>query len=244
MWKEMWQNYLSWSASERLGILALILLTLTCAIVDRTLPVWVSNRAINRFEALEKEYLASLEAERNQEDSGVVTFNRSDKVSIPVDIARKTPPKRVEASSGKYNSRSPKPHFSGPLSLNTCTLDNLLRSGRIERKFCYRLIRFREQAGGFYDVKQVRDIYEMTDSIFQKLVPHLVLDTVPLKTINVNGLSAESLAGHPYISPGLARQIVGFREKVRPFESRIDLLQLYFMNEELLGKLEPYVAYQ
>ena len=240
----MWQNYLSWSASERLGILALIILTLTCAIIDRTLPVWVSNRAIARFEAMEREHFANLEARQRHELPLSDSAARPDDRSQPgVVVARPATAGISSPATGKYQAKS-QPTATGPFRLNTCPVERLLASGLIERKFCYRIVRFREQSGGFYDVGQVRDIYEMTDSLYRVIAPHLVLDTVTIQPINVNGATSEALATHPYISPGLARQIVGFREKVRPFETRDDLLQLYFMDEELLAKLEPYVAYQ
>ncbi len=105
-----------------------------------------------------------------------------------------------------------------------------------------RIVRYRELLGGYYTVEQVKEVYGISDSLFQSISDHMVIDTLGLKKININELSETELALHPYITNYEARSIVKFREYVGNINSLRDLTLNYLLSEDKFRKLRPYLT--
>jgi DNA uptake protein ComE-like DNA-binding protein len=234
-----WQEAWLFSRSEQRGIVVLVVICLASVLYAVFVPAWISRREIADFE-------------RTFE---VLAASRRDVRQITADTI---PPKEPEtiAEDGQrgstYGNRQPlhRPVLQkaaivtdSTLRINTAGARDMIRTGLVPREIAYRLVKFRDQLGGFHSVEQLRDIYGMTDSLFTVMEDHVEVENTELSVIYVNSLSAEELMGHPYISKGLAAQMVNFREKVKPFATREDLAMLYFMDEALLEKIMPYISF-
>lgn len=91
--------------------------------------------------------------------------------------------------------------------------------------YARRLVEWRERLGGFVQVAQVGELYQLPDSTFQQMRPFLqCAPRVPTK-ININTATLEELKNHPYLKWSQARAIVQYREQKGPWQS-VELLQI------------------
>lgn len=91
--------------------------------------------------------------------------------------------------------------------------------------YARRLVEWRTRLGGFVNIAQVGELYQLPDSTFQQMRPFLqCAPRVPSK-INVNTASLEELKNHPYLKWSQAKAIVQYREQKGPWKS-VDLLQI------------------
>lgn len=112
----------------------------------------------------------------------------------------------------------------------------------IGSKLSQRIVAFREKLGGFHSVDQVGETYFLTDSVFQKIKPHLVISSGHLKKININSASIEQLRSHPYIKYNLANAIISYRKQHGNFKSVEDVKKIMIFSEEEYNKTAPYFA--
>ncbi len=104
-----------------------------------------------------------------------------------------------------------------------------------------RIVGFRERLGGFYDTRQVGEVYGLADSVFNKIQPFLRLGDVSLRKISLNDTDDKSLALHPYINTKLARVIVRYRSAHGPFREVEALRSLALVDDSIYRKIEKYL---
>ncbi|MGN7719125.1 ComEA family DNA-binding protein [Chitinophaga sp. 22620] len=144
-----------------------------------------------------------------------------------------------------YGSRSP---FSGRrmpvpvIDINAADSAQWERLPGIGPTLAKRIVGFRERLGGFYDTRQVGEVYGLADSVFNKIQPFLRLGDVSLRKISLNDTDDKSLALHPYINTKLARVIVRYRSAHGPFREVEALRALALVDDSIYRKIEKYLA--
>ncbi len=147
----------------------------------------------------------------------------------------------------KNNSAEYKPKSNGsikamiPIEINSADTAAFIALPGIGSKLSQRIINFRDKLGGFYMVDQVKETFGLSDSVFQKIKPQLLL-TGEVKKININTARLDELKVHPYIKYPLANAIVQYRTQHGAFKSVEDLKKLMIVNDELLNKVRPYLS--
>ena len=237
-----WTNAMDFSTSEKRGIVVLIFLCLISAAYSIVVPELISRQEIRKFES----HLQGVLVNRDTITQGNVPHQTSVGGNDQQTIATGTP---ITGEQKTTNHVIPdRPHIAvaaqpSKLHINSASAREIIQLRRLPDKIAFRLVRFREESGGFYSVEQLKDIYGMTDSMYAGVLDITIFEAVDLQKINVNTATLEELYKHPYISKGLANQMINFREKVKAFDSSQDLLRLYFMDEMLLQKLSPYLSF-
>lgn len=107
--------------------------------------------------------------------------------------------------------------------------------------FASRIVRFRDNIGGFYDVSQLLSVYGMDEERFQGIVNHVFVDTLLVKKININTVDYEQLRKHSLISFKQANAIVHYRKQHGDFKAIDDLLKIALIDEDFLLKIAPYL---
>ncbi len=102
-----------------------------------------------------------------------------------------------------------------------------------------RIIKYRRLLGGFYEVKQLKEIYGMSDELWLKASPQFVADPAAIKKIEINFLSLSELGKHPYIGFRQAKKIVRVRDTNGKFRGKEDLAVLF--SSDSLQHLLPYL---
>ena len=106
-----------------------------------------------------------------------------------------------------------------------------------------RIIKFRENLGGFISVDQLLEVYGIKDSVFQILKPKFICSK-EVKTISINGADFNSINRHPYINYQEAKAIVKYRDQHGVFKVPSDLLKLAIVDEIWLQKITPYLSFE
>ena len=108
--------------------------------------------------------------------------------------------------------------------------------------FASRIIRYREKLGGFYSKDQLKEVYGITDSLYQNLIPFIDIENnIPFRFIHLNTDTFGNLSSHPYIRGKIASLICNYRKQHKSFTSIEELKQLPLITEENFLKLAPYL---
>ncbi len=87
----------------------------------------------------------------------------------------------------------------------------------IGEKLAQRIIRYREQVGGFATISELQNVYGLKDSLLIKLQPYLLLNNSSIPKLSLNRASAFQLVQKTGISIEIARLIVKWRMDNGPF---------------------------
>lgn len=136
------------------------------------------------------------------------------------------------------------PNSDFKIEVNSATEEEYDKLYGIGKVFAERIVTFRNKLGGFYSIEQIKDVYGIQDSVFQNFKKHLTIKPKKAKKININTASFEELTTNPYLFSTVAKQIIGYRTKVKPFESVEDVKNLYFVKDhpEHYQKMLPYIS--
>lgn len=126
--------------------------------------------------------------------------------------------------------------------VNTADTSCLQEVNGMSGSLARRIIHYRDKLGGFYDKKQLLEVWGVTPEKFLKLENQISVNRLLVKKIDLNFASVEELARHPYIDWEVAKKIVRFRSHHGKIEKSRDLLINKILNQELYAKLEPYLV--
>lgn len=129
------------------------------------------------------------------------------------------------------------------VDINQATQEEWQKLRGIGPGYSGRIIKRRDELGGFSSVEQVAETWGLPDSVFQSIRLQLRPSPV-LRTIPINAATAEVLAAHPYIRQRrIAEAIVSYRNNHGPFRSADDLRKLQVLKPETVEKLLPYITF-
>ncbi|MDR1792156.1 MAG: helix-hairpin-helix domain-containing protein [Bacteroidales bacterium] len=128
------------------------------------------------------------------------------------------------------------------VELNTADSLDLLKIPGIGSKTAAKIIEYRAQLGGFYDVTQLREIYIIDSARFAQISPYLRADKQHIETININTASTKELSKHPYIDTYLAKSIYVHRQKTGNYTSVEQIKKAAMLYEDLYQKIAPYLS--
>jgi competence ComEA-like helix-hairpin-helix protein len=104
-----------------------------------------------------------------------------------------------------------------------------------------RICKYREKLGGFYSIDQLKEVWGINDTVFEKILPHIILeDTIPFRFIYLNTDSFQILASHPYLKGKMAGLICNYR-KQHLFKSKEELSRFPFVSGDNFRKIVPYL---
>jgi len=128
-----------------------------------------------------------------------------------------------------------------PIDLNAADSLMLVSLPGIGPYYARRIIRYRQQLGGYARTAQLLEIDGLSDSVMKWFI---ITDTVPLIPVRVNSLSLTELRNHPYLNFYQARAILDFRRERGMIKGPE---QFSFMEEftaQDLERLEPYLDFR
>jgi competence protein ComEA len=70
----------------------------------------------------------------------------------------------------------------------------------IDTYLASRIVRYRERLGGFFDSRQLLEIFCIDEELYHALMQRLVLDTVELRYLDINNDDFTIIMKHPYIN--------------------------------------------
>lgn len=103
-----------------------------------------------------------------------------------------------------------------------------------------KLLHWRKRLGGFHSTQQLLELNILDTLGYRRLKPFLQIERAH-RRLNINSANLEALKAHPYINYYLARNIINFREQIRPFHSVVELMNIELVDDVLFSKLAPYL---
>ncbi|HNF48293.1 MAG TPA: helix-hairpin-helix domain-containing protein [Chitinophagales bacterium] len=221
----------TFSRGERNGILLLVLMII--------FGIFAKSYIIQLFEkestvsAQEKENIIALQNQIAEAKDRSNTASYSPKYNTSTYSESKT--NNVPAAVNE--------HKPFTLEVNSATAEEYEKLYGIGKVLSVRIVTFRDKLGGFYSVNQVKDVFGVEDSVFQHFKSHLTIKPKVPKKININSATYEELTANPYFFSTVAKQIIGYRTKVKPFTTIEDVKNLYFVRDhpEHFDKMKPYI---
>lgn len=130
------------------------------------------------------------------------------------------------------------------IEVNSATAEDFEKLYGIGKVLSARIVRFRDRLGGFYAIRQIRDVYGIEDSVFRNFKKHLSIKPAAIRKLHINSATYEELMANPYFFPTLARQVIGYRTKIKAFETVEEVHNLYYIRDhpEVYDKIAVYIT--
>ena len=149
--------------------------------------------------------------------------------------------------------QTPKPNFAEfdkqpknlkKIELNSADTTDLKQLRGIGTGYAKRIVKYREQLGGFAKTEQLLEIYGFSQELYEKVAPNVIIDPEHIRKINLNTASLDQLKRHPYLDYYQAKAIVKYREAGNKFNTINDLLKVNLIYDDTFEKLKPYLSVQ
>lgn len=127
------------------------------------------------------------------------------------------------------------------VELNTADSATLVKLNGIGPSYAKRILKYREQLGGYISKNQLFELYKMDSAHILPILQFVQVDTTIRVRINVNTADYKQLLNHPYIDPNLAKAIVNYREQHGKYKKLEDLRKIQILKEEIYIKLSAYL---
>jgi DNA uptake protein ComE-like DNA-binding protein len=216
------KTFLTFSKSERNGILVLLILLIGIVI---TIKLLTDDRRIsnnNDFQAFQRE-IDSL-------------FAESDTIKKEL---------RIRKITASFPKKTDKKVEIIPVDINNADSVGLIRLPGIGPVLASRIIKFRKLTGGFYRKDQLLEVYGLQEENYLKAKPYIIINTGNLTMISADTANFKMMAKHPYIGKDKAWQIINLRKKKKfvPITPE-ELKDAQIFDSLQWGKVNNYLVFQ
>ncbi len=126
------------------------------------------------------------------------------------------------------------------LELNSADSLALIELKGIGPGYAKRILKYRNLLGGFTSIQQVKEIYGMTDDLYQLIASQCTINSSSIKKININTVDFKVLNKHPYIDYELTKRIFTLKKNGKITEENIaEAIE----DDQLTAKIKPYIEY-
>lgn len=137
------------------------------------------------------------------------------------------------------------PFKSTIVDINSADTTALKTLNGIGSVYSTRIVKYRTLLGGYHDISQIKEVYGISDSLFQRLLPHLVLNPkVQPQKIAINFASFKALNAHPYISFEQTKEILNEKSRLGKYKGAADLIKLKLFDSAQVFRILPYIDFR
>lgn len=135
-----------------------------------------------------------------------------------------------------------KKDYTVKVDINSADTTELKKLKGIGIGYAKRIVKYREELGGFISIEQLSEVWGLTPETLEKCLTQVIISNQNIKKININTASAEELKKHPYIFWKTANAIEKYRKANGNFKSLNDLKKIQLLDEEIITKIKPYLT--
>jgi len=157
--------------------------------------------------------------------------------------AKKKAPTPITSSSSPLSARPTKTSLHTPLDINTTTSQRLQKLAGIGPTRSARIIKYRDNLGGFVRQEQYQEIYGLDALALRSLLQHThILSNFQPTQLHINQDDFKTLLRHPYLSYDQVKRIVQYRERQEKFKDVDELIQKGIVDQDTFEKVKAYLA--
>ena len=148
-----------------------------------------------------------------------------------------------ESGSGSYmkNNRT---NLQRPLlEINTCDSASLEALPGIGPVLSVRIIKFRKLLGGFASVDQLREVYGLSEEVYNIISSRVYADSTAVIKININSAEYKELIRLPYFESYEVNTILKYRKLQGSIENMDEMINNKLIAKEKTGKIRPYLEF-
>lgn len=113
------------------------------------------------------------------------------------------------------------------IDINQASQEDLIKIYGIGEAISLRILKFKENLGGFVSMEQMKDVWGLSPEVIENLNAHFkVLAAPEVKKVDINNASIKELSQFPYFNFQQAKQIVTFRSMHGDFKNVDDLTKI------------------
>ncbi|MDR3696387.1 helix-hairpin-helix domain-containing protein [Mucilaginibacter sp.] len=143
---------------------------------------------------------------------------------------------------GNFNYKKAKP--GEVIELNSADSAKLTSLEGVGPSFAVRIIRYRSRLGGFIYKEQLKEIYGLDSLEFADIKNQVSVNINKVKKININTISFDQLRIFPYLNYKQVNAIIQYRVQHGSYNSITDMKNIVLLDEGILRKIEPYLAFK
>lgn len=110
--------------------------------------------------------------------------------------------------------------------------------------FAVRIIRYRNRLGGFHHKEQLKEIFGVDSVKYVEISGQLAVNPKLVSRININRISFDQLRIFPYLNYKQVNAIIQYRTQHGPYSSITDMKNIVILDDKVLNKIEPYLAFK
>jgi competence ComEA-like helix-hairpin-helix protein len=130
------------------------------------------------------------------------------------------------------------------VEINTADSVKLTQIKGIGAYFAERIIKYRNDLGGFVKKEQLMEIYGIDTAKYHAIEKNIKVDTRRIHKLAINKVTIEELRPFPYLNFKQMNAILQYRKQHGDYQSVDDLQNVAILNEEILRKIAPYLNFK
>jgi len=127
------------------------------------------------------------------------------------------------------------------LGINSSDSMTLLKVKGIGPYYAGAIVDYRNRLGGYHQLEQLMELYQMDSLKFSVISRELYLDSLPLKKIAINTADFKTILSHPYINYETTKYLVNKRKKLGKYAALYQLKDEKYISTTQWNKILPYI---
>ncbi len=218
--KKLLQAYNSYSRTERMGIIALLVLCILLVVFRATMHLWVKS---GFDKAEEAKLVAAWNAHKQQNTSAPPQENSNGQVITNIATAE-LPPAQLF-----------------PFDPNVLDSAGFIKLG-LRPKTVSILLHWRARGKHFYSKEDFKPLYTLTSAEYERLAPYITIKAPEQKRIDLNTADSAELVALNGIGAKLAHRILEYRNIIGRFNSVEQLRDVYRFPDSTIEKLKKQLV--
>jgi DNA uptake protein ComE-like DNA-binding protein len=130
------------------------------------------------------------------------------------------------------------------IEINSADSAKLIKVPGVWPALAKRIFRYKERLGGFIDKQQLKEVYGVDSLKFVEIEPAISINPALVKKININTVSFAQFQLFPYLTYKQKNAVIEYRNQHGNYTSMADFKNIAILDEVILRKIEPYLAFK
>jgi competence protein ComEA len=151
-------------------------------------------------------------------------------------------PDNNSVKSSELDSKTAPTNFKKTIAfdLNKADTTTLMTVKGIGSKLSQRIIKFRDNLGGFHSENQVREVFGLDSTVVKEILKYGSINSGIYHKIEINDANEIK---HLYLKPYIAKAIIAYRQQHGKYNSIADLKNVKLLDEVTIEKIKPYLKF-